>query len=411
MNIAPYVKNRPNKDGKLPVYVRVQHKREKRFLSTIYSISPDKYKGGKIRDSKVLGDVLVHEIAPLEKKLEKIDNPQLLSIDELMNVLTARDKIQRIDFLAFCKDLVSQRLKRNPKDKTALVYRTNVAYLADFRKTIYTDEIRLSFLDEYAIFLQTERKVKRPGRGGTVQAMTLKPLSNQSLHSAMKEFRTLFNHCRKYYNDEDTGKILIPNYPFSRWKFPKISSSGSRKAIDLAVLKKLRDYTGIREYERDLFFLSFYLVGINPADLFELSSKEIKDGRLSYCRKKTRSRRSDQAYISIAIPEEAAVIMKRYRQPLGKKEWKWQNYEEAHALVKRVSKGLREISKELGATITWYAARHTWATLARNECGYSIDDVAFALNHSSGRVTDKYIRKDFTLIDRMNQKVIALLEE
>jgi integrase len=257
--------------------------------------------------------------------------------------------------------------------------------------------------------LQTERKVKRPGRGGTVQTMTLKPLSSQSLHSAMKEFRTLFNHCRKYYNDEDTGKILIPNYPFSRWKFPKISSSGSRKALDLEILKRLRDYSGRREFERDMFFLSFYLVGINPADLFELSSNEIKDGRLSYCRKKTRGRRADQAYISIAIPKEAMAIMEKYRQPYGENEWRWQNYGETHELVRRVSRGLGEISKELGATITWYAARHTWATLARNECGYSIDDVAFALNHSSGRVTDKYIRKDYTLIDRMNKRVIALV--
>lgn len=411
MRLLPYVKNRPNKEGNLPVYIKAQHKGERRFLTTALTISPQKYKGGQIRDSEALGDLLIHHIAPLEKKLEKVDNPELLSIDELMDIMTAREKVRRIDFLEFCRNLVEKRLKRNPKDKTALVYKTNVAYLSDFRKTIYTDEIRLAFLDEYAHFLQTERKVKRPGRCGTVQTITLKPLSAQSLHSAMKEFRTLFNHCRKHYNDEDTGNILIPNYPFSRWEFPKISNNGSRKALDLETLRKLRDYTGRREFERDMFFLSFYLVGMNPADLFELTKKEIKNGRLSYCRKKTRTRREDQAFISIAIPEEAAAIMEKYHQPGGEKEWRWQNYDDAHGLVKRVSRGLREISSDLGATITWYAARHTWATLARNDCGYSIDDVAFALNHSSGRVTDKYIRKDYTLIDRMNEKVIAYVKK
>ena len=102
--------------------------------------------------------------------------------------------------------------------------------------------------------------------------------------------------------------------------------------------------------------------------------------------------------------------MDRYRQPQGEKEWRWQNYADADGLVKRVGRGLRSISEDLGVKITWYAARHTWATLARNECGYSIDDIAFALNHSSGRVTDKYIRKDYSLIDKMNERVIALLQ-
>ena len=410
MRLLPYVKNRPNKEGKLPVYIKALHKGERRFLATSLAISPQKYKSGQIRDSETLGDLLIHHIAPLERKLEKIDNPELLSIDELMDILTARENTQRINFLEFCRAHIEKMLRRNPKDNTALMFKSATAWLSDFRPVIYTDEIRLPFLDEYASFLQTERKVKRPGRGGTTVDMTLKPLSAQSLYTAMKEFRTLFNLCRKYYNDEDTGDIRIPNYPFARWKFPKIAANGSRKAIDLEVMRKLKDYSGKRQFERDMFLLSFYLVGMNPVDLFELSGKQIRNGRIEYNRRKTRTRRADLAYISIAIPEQASAIMDRYRQPQGEKEWRWQNYADADGLVKRVGRGLRSISEDLGVKITWYAARHTWATLARNECGYSIDDIAFALNHSSGRVTDKYIRKDYSLIDKMNERVIALLQ-
>lgn len=53
-----------------------------------------------------------------------------------------------------------------------------------------------------------------------------------------------------------------------------------------------------------------------------------------------------------------------------------------------------------------------WATLARNECGISRDDVAEALNHArrgSDRVTDIYIERDFTRVWEANRKVLDLV--
>ena len=39
-------------------------------------------------------------------------------------------------------------------------------------------------------------------------------------------------------------------------------------------------------------------------------------------------------------------------------------------------------------------------SIARNECGISMDDVAMCLNHKSGHdVTDTYIKKDWSRID------------
>lgn len=410
MKISVYVKKRPNKDGKLPLYVCVAHKGERRYLATPLAIDKGKYRDGQIKDAAVMGDMLLHQIAPLEKKAEKIDTVQLLSMEELMEELTGRNKVERIDFLAFADDYARKIFAREPKSKTATAFRTAISSLRDFRPEIYTDQINLPFLESYASYLRSERKVKRPGRNGTVQTMTLPPLSNQSLFSAMKEFRTLFNACRKFYNDEDLGKIAIPNYPFARFRFPKVAEGGSEKAVALEDLKKVIGYAGDKTpgFARDMFLLSFYLVGMNPSDLYE-ASFQISDNRISYNRKKTRTRRSDRAHISIAIPDEALAIMDKYRQPLGEREYRWQNYADVQGLIRAVGRGLKAISADLGIPhFTWYSARHTWATLARNECGYPIDDVAFALNHSSGRVTDRYIRKDYSIIDRMNAKVIAL---
>jgi hypothetical protein len=58
--------------------------------------------------------------------------------------------------------------------------------------------------------------------------------------------------------------------------------------------------------------------------------------------------------------------------------------------------------------LIFYAARHSWATIARNKCGVSKDDVALALNHVDSRlaITDTYLEKDWSLIDVANRKVI-----
>jgi hypothetical protein len=49
-----------------------------------------------------------------------------------------------------------------------------------------------------------------------------------------------------------------------------------------------------------------------------------------------------------------------------------------------VNKGLKSLcEKAKTQKITVYWLRHTWATVALNKCGASIEQVAFCLNHSS----------------------------
>lgn len=56
----------------------------------------------------------------------------------------------------------------------------------------------------------------------------------------------------------------------------------------------------------------------------------------------------------------------------------------------------------------FYCARYTFAPMARTKCGYSVDDVAFCLTHSSGHdITEIYIEPDYTLVDRVIDSVVA----
>ncbi|RLA75485.1 MAG: hypothetical protein DRG30_04440 [Epsilonproteobacteria bacterium] len=74
------------------------------------------------------------------------------------------------------------------------------------------------------------------------------------------------------------------------------------------------------------------------------------------------------------------------------------------------TKKVKGIFPKLGidkpVTTKW--ARHTWATIARNDCRINKDDIALCLGHQDidNQVTDMYIKYDYSIIDDSNRKVI-----
>lgn len=169
-------------------------------------------------------------------------------------------------------------------------------------------------------------------------------------------------------------------------------------------------------FSRDVFLLSFYLIGMNFADLYELLA--IKDGRLEYERKKTRGRRQDRAFISIRIEPEAQELIEKYKDKSGERVFDFhRRYTTSHIFSSNVNKGLKNVAKLLKVAdnqkqpLTTYYARHTWATIARNKCGISKDDVDLALNHVDQglKMADTYIAKDWSLIDKANRSVLDYL--
>ncbi len=53
-----------------------------------------------------------------------------------------------------------------------------------------------------------------------------------------------------------------------------------------------------------------------------------------------------------------------------------------------------------------YSFRHSWATIAQNECGASLGDVDFALNHSTYKMARVYTKIDYSPAWELNEKVI-----
>ena len=161
-----------------------------------------------------------------------------------------------------------------------------------------------------------------------------------------------------------------------------------------------------------MFILSFAVVGMNLVDIYYC--EDCTNGRITYERTKTKNRRADRARISIKIQPEIQALVDKYRDPSGKRVFKiYRMYSSMSTLHKAIGAGMKKIAEDLGMDkLDFYAARHTWATLAQNDAGVDKWTVHTSLNHvdDETKITDTYIRKSWDPIDKANRKVLNLVK-
>ena len=147
---------------------------------------------------------------------------------------------------------------------------------------------------------------------------------------------------------------------------------------------------------------------MNSADLY--NATELKDGKLTYYRTKTKDRRNDNAKMVVDVPTFIMPLINKYKDKTGKRLFYfYQTYANSKAFNKAINYGLKEIGKLLEVNdLEYYAARHSWATIALNKVGIDKYTVHASLNHvdESMKVTDIYIERDFVNENKANAKVL-----
>lgn len=270
------------------------------------------------------------------------------------------------------------------------------------------------FLEQFKLFLNKERdarikKLKQQGKRVT---------SNRTLSLYLISIKKLFNEAKKKYNKPDKNLILIPHSPFENFEIPKQEATRKR-AIPADIIKKVwklpykdmkKGYKSTCRYNlaKDCFIISFCLMGINSADLY--NATEMKDNTIIYNRTKTKDRRLDGAKMMVDIPKIIQPIIDKYRDKTGKRLFNfYQYYCDEKGFNKAINYGLKEIGSILGIDdLEYYAARHSWATIALNKVSIDKYIVHAALNHidDSMKVTDIYIERDFVNENKANAKVV-----
>lgn len=425
-------------DGKYPVSIRVYWKSQSAYIGTEYyvtdkQVSKKKFinASGKKKEVITLKDVyIINELNRRIARYEELKSRKLgaridmYSSKELAKYFVDETKSgtdTSIDFVEFSRNHIEE-LKRKGKLSTAGNFNRTINALVDFcngREKVSINEVTSKFLKQFETFLRSERTIKRKNQFGKIVVTKKKGIGDVSLYDYMNDIRVLFNAAMCEYNDEDKEEIRIMHYPFKKYKLIQRPENEKRN-ISKEQIQAIRDIEEVKLklrrtiFSRDTFMLSFYLVGMNFSDLYEID--QYKNGRISYERKKTRDRRSDRAYISIKVEPEAEQLIEKYRDKTGKRVFDfYQRYSDSHLFSTNVNKGLKLVAKacSIEEPLSTYYPRHTWATMGRNKCDISKDDIDLALNHiDQGRkMADVYIEKDWFRIDISNRKVLDYIKK
>lgn len=401
-------------DGTYNVKLRFTLDRKMRRLSTsLFVTSKDLTKEFKIKQNSPIKQEIDSLIRSYQERCAKLQvELNHYTIDEVMDYLDGEyQKQQIIDFIQFSREwIASTTIKGAPN------YTTAVNALVRFigKEELDVNLITTDFLDSFKKFLNKEHETRTKR---LIQQGKRVP-SNRSLSLYLISIKKLFNEAKKKYNKKDKNLILIPHSPFDDFVMPKQEATRKR-AIPADIIKKVwklpykdmkKGYKSTCRYNlaKDCFILSFCLMGINSADLY--NATEMKANTIIYNRTKTKDRRLDCAKMMVDIPKIIQPIIDKYRDKTGKRLFNfYQYYCDEKGFNKAINYGLKEIGSILGINdLEYYAARHSWATIALNKVSIDKYIVHAALNHidDSMKVTDIYIERDFVNENKANAKVV-----
>lgn len=420
-------KHQKRQDKKYPVSIRICWKRKYSYLKTEFYVFDKQInkKTFELKDPALINvlnsRILAYENIKVQKLAHRIDSYTAKDLAEYFSKEGNPDADEAIDFIKFSREHCA-RLKAKGRTTTANTLLRTINALIDYaggKERIGIAEITAKFLTGFEVFLRGERTLRRKNQFGATIVTHKQGISDVSLLDYMTDVRTLFNAAVAEFNDEDKGDLRILHYPFKKYKIKRAPASKNRNlSIDQIRIIRNASEGGLllrrTIFARDIFMLSFYLAGTNFADLYDANISAYANGRFSYDRRKTKERRQDNAFISVKVPPEAFYLFERYRDPKGVRVFSfYSTYADSHIFTSNVNKGLKKVAEVCGIAepLSTYYARHSWASIARNDCEVSKDDINLSLNHvdEGMRVTDIYIAKDWSRIDRANRAVIDLL--
>lgn len=352
--------------------------------------------------------VLHYRTLYVELHLDKED----YDLNEIVARLQNKDEAEKpIDFIAFSRKWIAEA-----PIKSKETYTTGLNSFIRFvgSDTLEIGKLTVDLLERYRDYLlkvRSERVKKLEAAGERIP-------SNRCLSLYLMMLRHLYSEAQKQYNKPDKGLIRIPHSPFEYFKIPKQEATRKRAILPQQIkaiwkmpyqnIHKGAKQTCRFDLAKDCFILSFCLMGINSVDLYNAIG--LQGNRLIYNRAKTKDRRLDNARMEVEVPDMALPIIERYRDSTGKRLFNFYLFYRDHkGFNKAINKGLKEIGERLGIDdFEYYAARHSWATIAINKVGIDKYTVHAALNHVdvSMRVTDIYIQRDFVNENRANAKVV-----
>ena len=387
------------KEGSL--YYQVVYKRVVRQISTEYKILSNEWnaESESIRMNIDENERSCH-LKAIQKRIQWDKKRLMKIIENLLNrgyafsIDSITDSfyndVNDVTLFGYMEKLIV-KLQKNGQVRTSETYSCTLNSFKRFRndRDLYFVELDNDLLVSYECFLKSEG------------------LSMNTISFYMRRLRAIYNKA------VDEGLVEQNNL------FKKVYTSTektTKRAIPLKLIKRLKSldlsYSSAKSFARDMFLFSFYTRGMSFVDIAYLQKKNLKDGVLAYRRKKT----GQQMYIHWEPCMQQ--IVEKYATPFQSpyllnviKNLNSDARKQYHNSLTLINRSLKGIGKLIGldTPLSMYVARHSWASIARNE-GISLSVISEGMGHDSELTTQIYLASlDTSVIDEANKKIIKLV--
>lgn len=389
------------KDGFYPVYIRVIHHKKVAYMPTDKMVN-DKglTKTGEIDDPYVL-QYCTTRIVEYMEILNKIDTENW-TVKDVVDYL--KSGYSDICYSDYARKHIDRMIDRG-QQRNARNYELALQHMERFAGTtrVMFSHLTSSFVARWIQSLEQTHRAKE-----------MYPIC----------MRQVFKAAQLEMNDYDNGIIRIKTNPWVKVQIPKadrteklaITPEACREFFSFP-LPESKMKLPLMELGRDVAMMVLCLAGINTVDLFNLRREDYHGGIIHYQRAKTKKFRADGAYMEMRVPAIIQPLFEKYANMDEKDDHLFvfsQRHTTNDSFCANVNGGIKQVCQAMGMSkdedYSSYTFRHTWGTVAQNDCGASISDVAFAMNHSGGhKVTRGYIKLDFTPAWELNEKVVDFI--
>ena len=371
----------------MPVLIALTSKRQVRYIKTGFEIDDlFQFEDGEVvcrKDARIMNQRLNFVLSEYRDRLSSIHDADIYSCAQLKEILEGRLKAEQPITI---KEWMETRIEELRKDGRGSYADMNC----------YTLKLIIDTIGDVPMQCITPAIVLR----------FIKGISR--LSPATQQMR--LTHLKARINEAiQEGLVKYDIHPFTGIKMPKPGV----KLLDITIdeFRRIKDLETPHKrigLARDLFLLSFYLCGMNLADIVEA---DFCTDEMQFVRKKTCRKKSGINVVSFSIPPEARNIINKYVKRNGKLDF---GYEFSYRNFQRyLNFCLKKLAEAVGITtgFSFYSARKTFSQFAY-DLGVRTEIIEYCIGQTmkENRPIYNYIRIMKKQADAAIRKVIDYTE-
>lgn len=395
-------KDRIKKQGDYSLVIQIIHHRVKRVVYTPYKLKGVEfdrieqralYTDGVRYTRKTIKEINVFMAAMKDEIARIIDQLAVTSKNFTTEDIVAKYRLGQNDkyLITFMERHIAKKESQG-KIGTARAFRSTMRSLKKYigNRVIAFTDVDSHFVKGYEEFLY-DRHVKQ-----------------NTVGFYLRNLRTI-------YNLADESGIAVGEDAFRRVRMKTIKTL--KRALKQDVVEKIAliDLSDDIKLDkaRDLFMFSFYTRGMSFVDIIYLRHTDMVDGVIYYRRQKTHQ------LMEVAITEPLQKLITKYYTDdtyvlpfinQGDQETIYKRYLATYGTLYR-SLNLLKKRLRLSTPLTTYVARHSWATIAKEQ-GASASIISEGLGHTSEKTTSIYLKEfDRSVIDKINEKIVSFSDD